>query len=434
MQATFKGGLRIDGHKNTRRSQIRRMPAPAEVFVPLSRYGEVSCESCVAAGDRVLRGQIIGMPEGGLGVPVHSPVSGVVKEIGVCRDASGCEIPTVRIENDGENTLASTVKPYQGSLAEAKSEEIVEIILSAGICGMGGDGYPTYAKLSDAIGKAEVLIINCAESEPYATSIHRLLLENPASVINGTKILLKALGISRAIIGIESNKLDAANKVEELLVEEDMISVKVLKCRYPQGDERQMVYALTGKRYPVGKGPEDVGAAIFSGDTVAAIYQAFAHGMPLMERTVTVDGDCINNPKNVMVPIGTPLSALIEFCGGLKKKPEKLLVGGAMKGEAVSDRDVPITKTTTAVLALSRRVNSAARDDYACIRCGRCVDVCPMGLMPLYLAQYGEKGKTDKCEKYNIDSCTLCGACSYACPGGVPIAQIIRSVREADHE
>ena len=425
MPFTFKGGIHIDEHKNTRRSQIRRMPAPAEVFIPLLQHIGAPCEPCVKAGDRVLRGQIIGRPNG-LGVPVHSSVSGTVKEICVRHDARGRAVQTVRIENDGENTLAPTVRPYVGSLAEAKSEDIIAIIKNAGICGMGGAGFPSYAKIESAVGKAEVLIINCAECEPYITANHRLLLENPASVVNGTKILLKALGISRAVIAIEDNKLDAANKIEELIAEEEMIEVKVLKTKYPQGDERQLIYVITGKQLPAGKLPADVGAVIFNTETTASVYQAFAHGMPLIERTVTVDGDCINNPKNVLVPIGTPVSALIEFCGGYRKEPKKLVNGGPMMGSALWDTDSPVTKTTSAILALSKKASYSLREDYACIRCGKCVSVCPMRLMPIYLAQYSKAGNLERCEEFDVSSCIECGSCTYTCPGQVPIVQLIR--------
>ncbi len=425
MALTFKGGIHADEHKNTRRSQIRRMPAPADVFIPLLQHIGAPCEATVAVGDKVLRGQVIGRPTG-LGVPVHSSVSGTVKEIIVRYDARGRGIQTVHIENDGENTLSPDVKPYEGSLAEAKSEDIVEIVKNAGICGMGGAGFPSYAKIQSAIGKAEVLIINCAECEPYITANHRLLLENPAAVINGTKILLKAIGVSRAIIAIEDNKRDAANKLEELIVDEDMITVKLLKTKYPQGDERQLTYVLTGKQIPAGKLPADVGAVIFNTETTASIYQAFAHGMPLIERTVTVDGDCINNPKNVLVPIGTPISALIDFCGGYRKEPKKLVNGGPMMGSAIWDVESPVTKTTSAILALSGKAAYSIKEDFACIRCGKCVAACPMRLMPIYLAQYSQVEDLERCEEFDVNSCIECGSCTYTCPGQVPIVQFIR--------
>lgn len=435
MPFTFKGGIHVEEYKNTRRSQIRRMPAPDEIFVPMLQHIGAPCTPCVAPGDEVKRGQVIGTVDG-LGCPVHSAVSGTVREIMVRHDARGRAIQTVRIENDGQYTLCPDIKPYEGSLAETEPEKIIDIIRAAGICGMGGAGFPAYAKIQSAIGKAELLIINCAECEPFITANHRLLLENPASVINGAKILLKALGITRAVIAIEDNKLDAANKLEKLLVDDEMIRVRVLKTKYPQGDERQIIYVLTGKQLPTGKLPADAGCVIFNAETTAAIYDAFAHGMPVVERTVTVDGDCIANPKNVRVPIGTPVRALIDYCGGLRREPKKLIDGGPMMGSALWDMDSPVTKTTSAVLAFSDQFSPEPVEHYDCIRCGKCVSACPMRLMPIYLARFAQAGDTDRCREFDIMSCIECGCCTYTCPGRVPIVQLIRktkgTIREED--
>ncbi len=425
MPFTFKGGVHVDEYKNTRRSQIRRMPAPERVMIPLSQHIGAPCTPCVAPGDTVTRGQVIGRTEG-LGCPVHSSVSGVVREIAERHDARGRAVQTVCIDNDGHNTLCPDLAPYEGLLCEADPDRMIELIREAGIVGMGGAGFPAYAKISSARGKAELLIVNCAECEPFITANHRLLLENPASVINGAKILLKALGVTRGVLAVEDNKLDAANKLEQLLDGDQLLRVRVLKTKYPQGDERQLIYVLTGKQLPVGKLPADAGCVIFNAETCASVYQAFAHGMPVVERTVTVDGDCIANPKNVLVPIGTPIRDLIEFCGGYRAQPKKLLNGGPMMGQALHDPDSPVTKTTSAVLAFSEKFSPAPKEDYRCIRCGKCVQACPMHLMPIYLSQYLRAGNLEACLQYGANSCIECGCCTYICPGRVPIVQHIR--------
>ena len=426
MPYTFRGGIHVDEHKNTKKSQIRRMPAPAEVFIPMNQHIGVPCKPVVSVGETVTRGQVIGVVEAGLGCPVHASVSGVVKELLVKHDAQGRDLQTIVIENDGLNTLCPDIKPFEKALTETSAEEIVEVIRKAGLCGMGGAGFPSYAKLQGAIGKADKLIINGAECEPFLSADHRLLLENPAAVINGTKILLKALAITDAVIAVEDNKLDAANKLEELLADDDMIQVRVLKTKYPQGDERQLIYVLTGKQLPAGQLPADAGCVIFNAETSAAIYNAFAHGMPIIERTVTVDGDAVAMPKNVLVPIGTPLRDVIEFCGGFKKDPAKIINGGPMMGRAVHDLNAPVTKTTAGILAFSAKFAKTRSEHYQCIRCGKCVEACPMHLMPLYLAAFGRKDDLDKCMEYDIMSCVECGCCTYTCPGQVPIVQQIQ--------
>lgn len=427
---TFKGGTRVREYKNTRALAVVDLPAPPVVEIPLSQHIGVPCTPTVAVGDRVLRGQLIGEVPAGLGCPVHSSVSGTVKAISSRVGVQGRPVPTIIIENDGEGTLSPDVVPFSKRLGDTSPEEIVDVIRRAGISGMGGATFPTWAKLSGAIGKVNRLIINCAECEPFITVNHRLMLEHPEELVGGAKILLRALGLPSGDIAIEDNKLNAADRVAAEIGESPLLNIKLMRTKYPQGDERQLIFALTGREVPEGKLPADVGCVVFNAETCSAIYRAFAEGMPLIERCVTVDGDCVREPKNLRVPLGTPVRSLIEFCGGLVRTPFKLINGGPMMGAATWDFDAPVTKGTSAILVFSEEF-AAMKDDFACIRCGRCVKNCPMHLMPVYLAQYAMAGNYDETAKLHVMSCVECGTCSYNCPGNVPIVQYIRVAKGA---
>lgn len=374
-------------------------------------------------------GQVIGSADGGLFCPVHASVSGKVIAIENRYAPMGNKISNVVIENDMLDTPSPDVQPFEKPLTDATPEEIVSIIRQAGISGMGGATFPTYAKIESAIGKVDTIIINCAECEPFICANHRLMLENPAAVINGVKILLKALGVRTAYIAVEDNKLDAANKIEALLGGSQMISVRILKTKYPQGDERQLIYALTGQELPAGKLPADVGCVIFNVETCASIFNAFAHGMPLTRRIVTVDGDCVREPKNILSPLGASFRELINFCGGLKKTPAKMISGGPMMGRAVWDPDMAVTKGVSAILLLSDKYTKGDGTPPVCIRCGRCVANCPMHLMPNYIAQFSRNKEYDRAEAFGAMSCVECGTCSYNCPGGLEISHQIRIAR-----
>ena len=432
MAYTFSGGIHVEEYKNTRKCRIEALPPPAKVTIPLSQHIGAPAVACVNVGDTVTLGQKIGdVAEGMLGCPVHSSVSGTVKEIVKKTLPTGAVVDHIVIENDMLDTVSPDLHPTEKRLADVTPEEIVSVIREAGIVGMGGAAFPTYAKINSAMGKVDKIIVNCAECEPFITANHRLLLEHGASVINGVKILLKALGVRTAFIAVEDNKMDAVEKLEELLGDSRMISVKVMKTKYPQGDERQLVYALTGEEIPAGKLPADVGCVIFNAETCAAIYKAFSTGMPSVSRVVTVDGDCIRRPKNLLVPVGTSASDLIAFCGGLCRPPKKLVNGGPMMGTAQWDPEMPVTKSTSAVLVFSARFGRKNVAKPACIRCGRCVNHCPMHLMPMYIAQFSKIGDLKRAEEYGAMSCVECGSCSYNCPGGVEIVQHIRVAKAA---
>lgn len=431
MAYTFRGGTHVAEHKNTQRRQIEKMPPPARVSIPLSQHIGSHCQPLVKVGDYVFRGQVIGDVEKGLGCPVHASVSGTVVALDTRNNAAAQPIVNIVIENDGEMALDPSIQPHDKKLSQTTTEEIIDIVRRAGISGMGGATFPTYAKIQSALGKVERLIVNCAECEPYITANHRLLLENPAAVINGTKILLKALGLRQADIAIEDNKLDAINKIEAMVAGSSLIKVRVLKTKYPQGDERQLIYALTGRELPAGKLPADVGCVVFNAETCAAVFLAFAYGMPLIERVVTVDGDCVIHPKNLLVPIGTSCLDVIDACGGLRFPPKKLIFGGPMMGAAQWDITGPVTKGTSAILAFSERMEKKSNLPETCLHCGRCVKNCPMHLMPNYIAQYAKAGRFAEAEDFGALACVECGTCSYNCPGQVQIVQYIRVAKGA---
>ena len=432
MAYTFSGGIHVEEFKNTKKCRIEALPPPSSVSISLAQHIGAPAEACVSVGDTVGIGQKIGdLPEGMLGCPVHASVSGRVKSITKKVQSSGAAAECVEIENDFLDTVSQDVRPMEKKLADVTTDEIVSVVREAGIVGMGGAAFPTWAKIKSAIGKVDRIIVNGAECEPFITANHRLMLERPASLINGVKILLKALGVRTAYIAVEDNKPDVIEKLEELVAQSSMISVRVVKTKYPQGDERQLVYALTGREIPAGKLPADVGCVVFNAETCAAIYRAFADGMPSVSRIVTVDGDCVRHPKNLLVPIGTSVRELIEFCGGLTREPSRLINGGPMMGTAQWDTEMPVTKSTSAVLLFSDRFGRKKAASASCIRCGRCIANCPMRLMPMYIAQFSKIGDMKRAEEYGAMSCVECGSCSYNCPGGVEIVQYIRVAKAA---
>lgn len=433
MAYTFKGGAHIREYKNTRSCAIEQTPAPATVSIPLSQHIGAHCTPVVKVGDLVTYGQVIGIIEAGLGCPVHASVSGKVIAIDSINNAHGQPIQNVVIENDGLYTVCPDIKPFDKPLEEATPEELVDMIRDAGISGMGGATFPTYAKLSGAVGRATRLIINSAECEPFITANHRLMLERPDEVLDGANILRHALGLDRATIAVEDNKKDAIVILREHIKQRALpIDIAELITKYPQGDERQIIFALTGKELPAGKLPIDLGCVVFNTETCAAVANAFFEGKPLIKRIVTVDGDCVGTPKNVLAHIGTSYMDLIDYCGGLIKPPAKIINGGPMMGFAQWDIYGPVTKGTSAILVFSGAFDEQnSLPEEACIRCGRCVKNCPMHLMPNYLALYAQNRKYAEAGDIGAMSCVECGTCSYNCPGQIPIVQYIRVAKGA---
>lgn len=432
MAYTFRGGIHVKEYKNTANCPIEQMPAPKTVTIPLSQHIGAPAFPVVAVGDSVAVGQKIAdvAPEK-LGCPIHSSISGTVKKIIKKTVPTGAVVEHIVIENDFDDRVSAEVKAPAKHYTEMTADEIIAVIREAGISGMGGASFPTYAKIRSGLGKADTIIINCAECEPFITANHRLLLEDPDSVIGGVRILKKALGVGETYIAVEDNKMNAVKVLREKLAGEGGIDVKVVKTKYPQGDERQLIYALKKVEIPTGKLPADVGCVLFNAETCASVYRAFSDGMPSVARTVTVDGDCVGTPKNIRVPIGTSVSDIINFCGGLKQVPHRLISGGPMMGIAQWDKEMPVTKSTSAILLFSENFGKKKVSSAECIHCGKCVRNCPMHVMPMYIAQFSRAGDYASAEEYGAMTCVECGSCSYNCPAGVEIVQHIRVAKAA---
>lgn len=431
MKFTFRGGTHLNEHKETARCQTERLPEPVTVSLPLSQHIGAHATPVVKVGEYVKVGQVIGVVESGLGCPVHASVSGTVKEIITRHNAMGMPIQNVVIENDGLHQWHESVKPWGKPLEQTAASEIIEIVRKAGISGLGGATFPTYAKLQSALGKANTVIVNCAECEPYITANHRLLLERGETVISGLEVVMHALQVTDGIIAVEDNKPDAIALLQKAVDGKPNLRVCVMKTKYPQGDERQIIYALMKREVPAGKLPADVGCVIINAETASAISRAFYRGLPLVSRIVTVTGDCIKDPKNVRAPLGASYSDLIEFCGGCVKPPKKIVSGGPMMGQAQWDIHAPVTKGTSAILVFSEEYDKVNTSHGACIHCGNCVAHCPMHLMPNYLAEYAQARRYDDAAKMNVMSCVECGTCTYNCPAGVQIVQYIRVAKGA---
>ena len=434
---TFRGGTHLREHKETAALATERLPEPASVSIPLSQHIGAHARAVVRPGDTVRLGQVIGTVEQGLGCPVHASVSGTVRAIVTRRNAVGTPIQNVVIDNDGQRLWDESIRARETGLSEATTEEIVEVVRQAGISGLGGATFPTYAKIRSAVGKADRVIVNCAECEPYLTANHRLLLERGEIVISGLEVVMHALGVKTGILAVEDNKPDAIAHLRERLRKREPLErgldlrVAVMKTKYPQGDERQLVYALTGREIPAGALPADVGCMIVNAETAAAVSRAFWRGLPLVSRIVTVAGDCVRQPKNVRAPLGASEQDLIAFCGGLTKKKKKMITGGPMMGYALWDPETPVVKSTSGILLFSAAYDRINTLHSPCIHCGRCVAHCPMHLMPNYLAQYAMAGDYDRAREMDAMSCVECGTCSYNCPAGVEIVQYIRVAKGA---
>ncbi|KJU87240.1 electron transporter RnfC [Candidatus Magnetobacterium bavaricum] len=424
---TFElGGIHPPDHKELASgSPIEICKGPVKAVIPLSQHIGAPCKSLVEVGQALQIGQQIGNPEGFVSAPVHSSVAGKVSAIGSCTVATGRVIPAIIVDND-KSEQWTPLEDDPGYL-EKPPETLMKRIKAAGIVGMGGATFPTHVKLSPPKEKTiDAVIINGAECEPYLTSDHRVMVERPGDVVNGLKILMRVLGVNTGHIGIENNKPDAIAAITEAAADHNEIQVWTLEVKYPQGAEKMLIKAILGRDVPAGGLPMDVGAVVQNVGTALAIYEACRSGKPLIERVVSVTGNGIRTPKNLMVRIGTPISQLIAECGGLKDGTAKIISGGPMMGFAAFSVDVPVMKGTSGIVAMLMEETSYGDKYGNCIRCGRCVDACPMGLMPLMFSLFSEKGHFEDAKDYNLFDCFECGCCTYVCPAKRPIVQQIR--------
>jgi len=427
---TFVGGIHpYDGKELSKDKPIQDVLPGSVLVYPLSQHIGAPAKAVVAKGDRVLAGQKIAESGGFVSAPIHASVSGTVKAIEPRRVVTGDMVMSIIVENDGLYEEART-DFFRMPLEKRSREELLEAIREAGIVGMGGAGFPTHVKLSPKEpDKIEYVIANCAECEPYLTSDYRRMLEEPEKLVGGLKVLLKLFPGAQGILAVEDNKPDCISRLRQLVEQERRICVKALKTKYPQGGERQLIYAVTNRRINSTMLPADVGCVVNNVDTIVAVYRAVMEGRPLMERIVTVTGDAVANPANFRVRIGTSYSEILEAAGGFRVQPEKIICGGPMMGVAMSGLDVPSTKTATALLALSKDEVSAMEPG-PCINCGRCVEVCPGRVIPSRLADYAEHFEEEAFLKNHGMECCECGCCSFVCPAKRPLTQQIKSMRK----
>ncbi len=424
---TFKGGIHpFEGKDLTKDLPLEPYWPKSDMVYPLSQHIGAPAKPLVAKGDRVLRGQKIAEAGGFVSANIHSSASGTVKAIEPRLVPTGAMVNSIVIENDG---LYEEVEYAPADLGQLSKEEILQRIQEGGVVGMGGAGFPTHVKLSPKNpGCIDHILVNGAECEPYLTSDHRRMLDEPERLIAGLKVILELFAGAVGCICIEDNKPDCIAVMQRLVQNEPRISVKVLKSKYPQGGERNLIYAVTGREIDSTRLPADVGCIVDNVDTVSAIAQAVLEGKPVMSKIVTVTGDGINSPKNLEVPTGTDLNELIAQAGGLKDGVEKVIAGGPMMGVALYDTHVPCTKTTAACLCLRedpiRRVTPSP-----CISCGRCCEACPSHVIPARLAVFAERGDKEAFQKFNGMECCECGCCSYVCPAKRNLTQSIKSMR-----
>ncbi len=434
MKRLFFGGIHPKYNKemSTRVTTFHTI-TPKQVVIPLQQHIGAPCQSLVSVGDHVLRGQKIGDGEG-LCVPVHASVSGTVVAIEPRPHTSGRMVNAVVIDNDFQDTSID-LKENTLPLDQLDADDILHSIREAGIVGMGGAAFPGNVKALSAMGNVDTLIANACECEPYITADDSLLRTDPEHVLEGMRILRRVLNPERMILAVEDNKTEAIEKVRGLLHSHSGIELAVLPTRYPQGAEKQLIQALTKREVPPGQLPVSVGCAVFNVSTYAAIYRAVRLGMPLIQRIVTISGEAIAEPQNFIVRIGTPFHDLIEVAGGLHDKTERVISGGPMMGIAQSDLSVPVIKATNSILCLLKDRNGAAENP-VCLRCGKCVSVCPMRLQPLYMYRFTNAGRVEELQRLNVLDCIECGSCAFTCPGKLPLVERFRKgkqmVREAN--
>ena len=427
MSFTFRGGIHPPTTKGlTSGKPIVLAPPPAKVHLLLLQHAGALLEPLVKAGERVLLGQKVGDSGERVCAPVHASVSGKVLEVKPFGHPIGRSVLCVTVENDGTDEPAPGVGPREG-WESLPAPELLKLVREAGVVGLGGAGFPTHVKLAPPPGKPiERLIVNGVECEPYLTADHRLMLERPEGVLAGVRIMLRILGVRKAQVAVEDNKLDAAEALRAALKPGEGIEVVLVRTKYPQGSEKQLIVALTGREVPMGGLPMDAGVVVQNAATCYAVHEAVALGRPLIRRVLTVTGGNVARPANLEARIGTPFADLLALCGGLKSPGGKLIMGGPLMGLAVSSDAVPVIKGTSGILALTPE-ESEMPETRDCLRCGRCVDVCPMALAPNFLTDHLERGELDEAEQAALFNCMECGGCTALCPARRPMLQWIRT-------
>lgn len=426
MAATFKGGFHIRDYKElTKDIETHALPDCDVHIFPMRQHIGAPLKAIVNVGDKVTVGQKIADSKEFVSAPVHSSVSGTVTDIKPYFHDSGTMVDSIFVENDKIYTVSDSVRPRD--YKTMSREKILSVIRESGIVGMGGAGFPTHIKLSPKA-KVDYVIVNGAECEPYITSDHRYMLENADDIIYGLKVAMKVLGLDKGYIGIELNKKNGIESLKNSNEFEGNIHIIELKTKYPQGAEKQLIKAVTGRHVPAGKLPSDSGAVVINIATSVAIATAFKTGMPAIEKNVTISGDAVNKPSNFRARTGIPVSFLIEQACGFKETPQKIISGGPMMGITQYNLDYPVTKTTSSVLALLH-AQKTYDAEAPCIRCGKCVEHCPMRLMPLKLAAASKKDDLETAERYNVLECIECGLCSYICPANKNLLQHIRMIK-----
>lgn len=425
---TFRGGIHpFDGKSLSKEKPIQKILPVRDLVYPLSQHIGAPAAPVVKKGDHVLAGQVIAEAGGFVSAPIYASVSGTVKSIEPRLTPGGAKVNSIVLENDGEyqETEYETLKPFE----QLSTDEIISAIQKAGVVGMGGAGFPTHVKLSPKDrNQIDYVIANCAECEPYLTSDYRRMLEEPEKLIEGMRIILSLFPNAIGVLAVEDNKVDCALKLEKLLKgEKRNISVKTLKTKYPQGSERHLIYAVTGRQINSSQLPADAGCIVDNVDTICSIRQAVVEGKPLTSRIVTVTGDAIKEPCNFEVLLGTSHLDLIEAAGGLVGEPQKIISGGPMMGNPLFELDVPVVKTSSAILCMSE--DEAALEPQACINCGRCAEVCPGQIIPARLARFAAQGNQEEFLKWNGMECCECGCCSYICPAKRHLTQSIKTMR-----
>ena len=426
---TFKGGIHPNDGKSLAKDQpIKEVIPTGKMIYPLSQHIGAPATAIVAKGDAVLKGQKIAEAGGFVSAPIYSSVSGKVIALEKHLNPTGNSVDCIVIENDGEYNEVEYSSPK--ALGEMSKEEILNKIGEAGIVGMGGAGFPTRVKLSPKEpDKIEYIIANCAECEPYITADYRRMLENTEELVSGMRVVLSLFENAKGIFGVEDNKKDCIEKLQEAIKDEPRMEVRVLQTKYPQGAERQLIYALTKRAINSSMLPADAGCIVDNVETLVGIHNAVVTGRPLLERVVTVSGDAVVHPGNFKVLLGTNHQEVIEAAGGFNCSPEKVISGGPMMGFAMISLDTPITKTSSSILAFEKDVVAKSTES-ACINCGRCVEVCPSRIIPSRLADFAQRFDEEAFLKWNGLECVECGSCSYVCPAKRQLKQSIGAMRK----